>query len=51
MARKHIAWYSKGLRNGNTFRQHMNTLEHPQQQLDYTEQFFAQLEQQDILAA
>jgi tRNA-dihydrouridine synthase B len=51
MARKHIAWYSKGLRNGNAFRQHMNTLEHPQQQLDYTEQFFAQLEQQDILAA
>jgi len=51
MARKHIAWYSKGLRNGNAFRQHMNTLEHPQQQLDYTEQFFAQIEQQDIMAA
>ncbi len=51
MARKHIAWYSKGLRDGNAFRQHMNTLEHPQQQIDYTEQFFAQLEQQDIMAA
>jgi len=43
MARKHIAWYSKGLRNGNPFRQHMNTLELPQQQLAFTEQFFAQL--------
>ncbi len=51
MARKHIAWYSRGLRDGNAFRQHMNTLEHPQQQIDYTEQFFAQLEQQDIMAA
>ena len=51
MARKHIAWYSKGLRNGNAFRQHMNTLEHPEQQIDYTEQFFAQLEQRDFIAA
>ncbi|MDC9724847.1 MAG: tRNA dihydrouridine synthase DusB [Gammaproteobacteria bacterium] len=50
MARKHIAWYSKGLRNGNPFRQHMNTLELPQQQLDFTEQFFAKLEQ-DMMAA
>jgi len=50
MARKHIAWYSKGLRNGNPFRQHMNTLELPQQQLDFTEQFFDQLEQ-DMIAA
>ncbi len=44
MARKHIAWYSKGLRNGNPFRQHMNTLEQPQQQLAFTEQFFSQLD-------
>ncbi|HHA18770.1 MAG TPA: tRNA dihydrouridine synthase DusB, partial [Methylophaga sp.] len=51
MARKHIAWYSKGLRNGNSFRQQMNTLEHPQQQLDFTEQFFAKLEHQDMIAA
>jgi tRNA-dihydrouridine synthase B len=50
MARKHIAWYSRGLRNGNPFRQHMNTLELPQQQLDFTEQFFAQLEQDTIAA-
>ncbi|PHS70050.1 MAG: tRNA dihydrouridine synthase DusB [Methylophaga sp.] len=51
MARKHIAWYSKGLRNGNLFRQQMNTLEYPQQQLDFTEQFFSQLSQQDTIAA
>lgn len=51
MARKHIAWYSKGFRNGNPFRQQMNTLELPQQQVDFTEQFFTELEQQDTIAA
>jgi tRNA-dihydrouridine synthase B len=51
MARKHIAWYSKGLRNGNPFRQQMNTFELPQQQLDFTEQFFNQLAEQDTFAA
>ena len=51
MARKHIAWYSKGLRDGNPFRQQMNTFEQPQQQLDFTEQFFAQLEEKDTIAA
>ncbi|KAJ0347236.1 hypothetical protein COL154_013847 [Colletotrichum chrysophilum] len=51
MARKHIAWYSKGLRNGNPFRQEMNQLESAQAQLDFTEAFFAQLEQQDTIAA
>jgi tRNA-dihydrouridine synthase B len=51
MARKHIAWYSKGLPNGNPFRQQMNTFELPQQQLDFTEQFFNQLAEQDTFAA
>ncbi len=51
MARKHIAWYSKGLRNGNPFRQHMNTLESAEQQIAYTQQFFDELQQQGILAA
>lgn len=46
MARKHIAWYSKGLRNGNAFRQHMNQLEHPQQQLRYTRDFFEKIQEQ-----
>ena len=51
MARKHIAWYSKGLRNGNAFRQQMNTLEKAEQQLAFTEAFFAQLADKDSLAA
>jgi tRNA-dihydrouridine synthase B len=51
MARKHIAWYSKGLKNGNPFRQQMNTFELPQQQLDFTEQFFNDLAQQGTIAA
>jgi len=51
MARKHIAWYSKGLKNGNPFRQQMNTFELPQQQLEFTEQFFNDLAQQDTIAA
>jgi len=51
MARKHIAWYSKGFRNGNPFRQQMNTLELPQQQLDFTKQIFATLAEHDTIAA
>ncbi len=51
MARKHIAWYSKGLRNGNAFRQRMNTLEKAEQQLAFTNAFFAQLADKDSLAA
>jgi tRNA-dihydrouridine synthase B len=51
MARKHIAWYSKGLRNGNPFRQQMNTFELPQEQLDFTEQFFSDLAQKETIAA
>ncbi len=46
MARKHIAWYSKGLRNGNAFRQQMNQFEQPQQQLRYTRDFFEQIQEQ-----
>ncbi|MEX0615229.1 MAG: tRNA-dihydrouridine synthase, partial [Methylophaga sp.] len=55
MARKHIAWYSRGLRDGNAFRQQMNQLEHATQQLTYTDDFFTQLaeqaQQKDPLAA
>jgi tRNA-dihydrouridine synthase B len=52
MARKHIAWYSKGLRNGNAFRQEMNLLEVPAEQLAFTRAFFEELEQrQDAFAA
>ncbi|AFI82989.1 tRNA dihydrouridine synthase DusB [Methylophaga nitratireducenticrescens] len=51
MARKHIAWYSKGLRNGNAFRQQMNTLGKAEHQLAFTDAFFAQLAEKDSLAA
>ncbi|HAU06540.1 MAG TPA: tRNA dihydrouridine synthase DusB [Gammaproteobacteria bacterium] len=51
MARKHIAWYSKGLRDGNAFRQQMNTFESPEQQLAYTDDFFRQLAAKEIIAA
>lgn len=51
MARKHIGWYSKGLRNGNAFRQEMNQLESAEQQLACTRAFFAQLDDKDTLAA
>src|SRR5690554_1805348 len=51
MARKHIAWYSKGLRNGNAFRAQMNTLEKAEHQLAFTDAFFAQLADKDSLAA
>jgi len=46
MARKHIAWYSKGLRNGNAFRQEMNLLEMPHQQLQFTRDFFEHIQEQ-----
>jgi tRNA-dihydrouridine synthase B len=51
MARKHIAWYSKGLRNGNPFREEMNTFETADEQIDFTKQFFTNLQQHDTLAA
>ncbi len=55
MARKHISWYSKGLRDGNAFRQQMNQLEYAKEQLAHTEAFFSQLaeqaQQKDPLAA
>lgn len=51
MARKHIAWYSKGMRNGNPFRQQMNIFEQPQQQLAFTEAFFNDLLTKETIAA
>ena len=51
VARKHIAWYSKRQRNGNNFRQHINQLESADAQLDYVCSYFAQLAEQQELAA
>ena len=39
-ARKHIGWYVKGLPGGEAFRDRMNLLIDPQQQLDEVAQFF-----------
>ena len=53
IARKHLAWYSNGLRNSDTFRSTMNTLELPQQQIELVQQFFSpeHQHQQGFLAA
>ncbi len=40
VARKHIGWYSKSHRNGSAFRQVINHVETPQQQLALTREFF-----------
>lgn len=41
IARKHIAWYCKGIRNATVFRQSMNLIDQPIEQLKAVEQFFA----------
>jgi len=51
VARKHIAWYSKGQPAGNAFRQHINQLESAGAQLDYVQTFFDRLMEQQVLAA
>jgi tRNA-dihydrouridine synthase B len=43
VARKHISWYTKGLKNSAVFRARMNTLESTGMQLEAVEQFFGQL--------
>jgi tRNA-dihydrouridine synthase B len=51
VARKHIAWYSKGQPDGNPFRQHINQLETAAAQLEYVQTFFSRLTEQQVLAA
>ena len=51
VARKHIAWYSKGQRAGNAFRQHINQLESAEAQLQYVQDFFNHLMELEVLAA
>jgi len=51
VARKHIAWYSKGQREGNRFRQNINKLESAGAQLDYVRIYFEILADQQVLAA
>ena len=51
VARKHIAWYSKGHPQGAAFRQIINHVETPEQQLAFTREFFDQLIHNEELAA
>jgi tRNA-dihydrouridine synthase B len=43
VARKHIGWYTKGLKSSAVFRARMNTLETAQMQLEAVQQFFDEL--------
>jgi len=51
VARKHIAWYSKGHPQGAAFRQLINNVDTPEQQLAFTHEFFDQLIHNKELAA
>ena len=44
-ARKHIAWYCKGLKGSHAFRHHMNTIDDCQLQLAAVNQFFDSLKE------
>lgn len=44
-ARKHIAWYCKGLKNSHTFRHHMNTIDDCASQLAAINTFFDSLKE------
>lgn len=43
VTRKHVSWYSKGQRNGSSFRHAFNQLETANEQLESAEQFFQSL--------
>jgi len=43
VARKHIGWYTKGLKNSAVFRARMNTLETAERQLEAVARFFDEL--------
>ncbi len=47
VARKHISWYTKGLKDSANFRHSMNQLQTIELQLNAINDFFNQLEQQD----
>jgi tRNA-dihydrouridine synthase B len=51
IARKHIAWYSKQHPGGARFREKINRTESAREQLEYTREFFACLQEKGELAA
>ncbi len=42
MMRKHMAWYTKGFKNGGNYRKQLNVMTKPQEVLDLTEEFYEQ---------
>jgi tRNA-dihydrouridine synthase B len=51
VARKHIAWYSKGQRGGNAFRQQVNGIDSAAAQLAFVRNYFSLLESRGEMAA
>jgi tRNA-dihydrouridine synthase B len=51
VARKHVAWYSKGQTGGNRFRQQINRAETAEEQLRQVDDYFALLTEQKAMAA
>jgi tRNA-dihydrouridine synthase B len=47
IGRKHISWYTKGLKDSAGFRHHMNTLQTIDEQLGAIDDFFAHLKSRD----
>jgi tRNA-dihydrouridine synthase B len=47
MARKHISWYTKGLKDSANFRHNMNTLQTIDLQLAAIDEFFDHLQSRD----
>lgn len=50
IARKHIAWYCKGMRNATVFREAINQVDEPAQQLNDVERFFARPQYYEVAA-
>jgi len=51
IARKHLAWYSQPWAESAAFRAHINSVEHPREQLTLTRDFFERLANKERLAA
>ncbi|MCP4040455.1 MAG: hypothetical protein GY731_00670 [Gammaproteobacteria bacterium] len=51
IARKHLAWYSKGRPGAAEFRRTVNLLNSPEEQLELTRDFFQGLEELETIAA
>jgi len=50
IARKHIAWFCKGLRHATSFREKINTVDVPADQLAMVEAFFSRPDSFEVAA-